>query len=285
MPDYVLRERDLEIIAAARMLLDKVAKSGHLRPAELVSVGKLLHFLACLPRPTLGMNVEVGVFPPEKSFPSGVKTHHYWNVIVEGDLLSISSGGYYNAPGTGSDSFTSLTWEAVPGEEPDLRDYIDRLSIVPDIQPMSDAVQRLDLSDRRFSVEVVDPENEFLVDDGDSPEVEDLEDDEDSSDAGWLLSPQGPDEERLAAVVNAREVDTREPQHAFGVERCDVCGRILGECGVFVDGQLRGQSMWANMCSSCFSIRGDRIGWGAGQLYARQPDGGWRLVAGFPPDD
>ncbi len=285
MPDYLLGDRDLEIVAAARMLLDKVSRSGRLRPAELVSVGKLLHLIARLPRPTPGLNVEVGVFAPERSFPNGVKTHHYWNVMVEGDLLSVSSGGYYSAPGTGGDSFTSLTWAAVPGEEPDLRDYTDGLSIVPDIQPMAGAVQRLDLSDGRFSFEVADPENELLDDDAETPEVEDLEDDDKGNDTGWLLSPQGADEERLAALVDAHDVDAREPQHAFGVECCDICGRILEECGVFVDGQLRGQSTWANMCAACYAIRGDRIAWDAGQLYARQPSGAWRLVAGFPPDD
>ena len=37
----------------------------------------------------------------------------------------------------------------------------------------------------------------------------------------------------------------------------------------------------ANMCASCFELKGSGIGWGRGQLYAKQADGTWRLVAGF----
>jgi hypothetical protein len=39
------------------------------------------------------------------------------------------------------------------------------------------------------------------------------------------------------------------------------------------------------MCVDCFNDRGVGIGFGKGQLYARQPNGDWRLVAGFQPED
>jgi hypothetical protein len=52
-----------------------------------------------------------------------------------------------------------------------------------------------------------------------------------------------------------------------------------------VDGQLRGELMWGNLCGECFFERGEGIGWGDGQLYAHRTDGSWLLVAGFPPDD
>ena len=35
------------------------------------------------------------------------------------------------------------------------------------------------------------------------------------------------------------------------------------------------------MCAKCFERNGDELGWGKGQLYARQTDGMWRLVFGF----
>jgi len=37
------------------------------------------------------------------------------------------------------------------------------------------------------------------------------------------------------------------------------------------------------MCVPCFLRKGDGVEWGTGQLYARQPNGDWRLVAGFNP--
>ncbi len=55
----------------------------------------------------------------------------------------------------------------------------------------------------------------------------------------------------------------------------------LAQRGLFVDGRLRNDLMWGNMCAACFNSKGAGIGWGEGQLYARQPNGDWRMVAGF----
>jgi hypothetical protein len=55
----------------------------------------------------------------------------------------------------------------------------------------------------------------------------------------------------------------------------------LDERGIFVDGKVRNSFEWANMCALCFEKHGEGIGWGRGQLYALQPNGDWRLVAGF----
>ena len=42
--------------------------------------------------------------------------------------------------------------------------------------------------------------------------------------------------------------------------------------------------MWANRCAACFDSKGAGIGWTQGQRYARQPNGDWRMVAGFPQE-
>jgi hypothetical protein len=55
--------------------------------------------------------------------------------------------------------------------------------------------------------------------------------------------------------------------------------------GLFIDGRLENDFMWANMCAKCFSARGAGIQWGAGQLYAKQSSGEWRMIAGFQPTD
>lgn len=66
-----------------------------------------------------------------------------------------------------------------------------------------------------------------------------------------------------------------------GIENCDGCGGSLLVRGLFIVRRLQNQLGWANMCVQCFAERGAGVGWGMGQLYARQPNGDWRLVAGF----
>jgi hypothetical protein len=39
------------------------------------------------------------------------------------------------------------------------------------------------------------------------------------------------------------------------------------------------------VCAECFFEEAEGIGWGNGQVYQRQPDGGWLMVAGFRPED
>jgi hypothetical protein len=54
---------------------------------------------------------------------------------------------------------------------------------------------------------------------------------------------------------------------------------------LFIDRRLHGQSSWSHLCAKCFIRMGEGVGWGKGQLYARQPNKDWRMVAGFPPKE
>lgn len=67
----------------------------------------------------------------------------------------------------------------------------------------------------------------------------------------------------------------------MNVDSCGVCGGDLGRRGLVVDGRLRGELIWAYPCASCFPAQGEGLGPGDAQLYARQPDGRWRMVAGW----
>ena len=102
-------------------------------------------------------------------------------------------------------------------------------------------------------------------------------------DSSCFIVPTSEFERRLAARIDVAEIGRHESAYALGVERCDLCNQDLKSCGLFVDGRMRGVTTWANMCISCFDAKGERIGWGDGQVYARQPDGQWRLIAGFAP--
>lgn len=92
-------------------------------------------------------------------------------------------------------------------------------------------------------------------------------------------------EEALGKCINRMEVLTKNPEFALGAKACDICGRSLEGLGLYVDGKLRSQPGWGNMCAKCFSLGGVGLGWGVGQLYSHQLDGQWRLVAGFRPTD
>jgi hypothetical protein len=39
------------------------------------------------------------------------------------------------------------------------------------------------------------------------------------------------------------------------------------------------------VCAERFFEEVEGIAWGNGQVYQRQPDGGWLMVAGFRPED
>jgi hypothetical protein len=232
------------------------------------------------------MNVTVSVVSPRRQFGQ-IETYHWWEVGVEGRQLSIGSGGHFYQPSTGGDTFTTMSWTAEPGESPEFADYRDDLAIVPDVQSFPDAVAALDLTNAEYKFEINDLDNPLLEDMEESdeePDYDDSSDDRVDEAAGsWLLEPRDASEQTLAALVNPEEVGSKEAQYAYGVDHCDICGGSLDGRALFVDGALKGQIGWANMCAQCFLSKGTGVGWGSGQLYARQPNGDWRMVAGFNP--
>ena len=69
------------------------------------------------------------------------------------------------------------------------------------------------------------------------------------------MTPIDAVEKRLASTIDSAQVDSKEPAHAYGVQNCDFCKYVLKERGLFVDGRLRGDLMWGNMCAKCFGSR------------------------------
>ena len=99
----------------------------------------------------------------------------------------------------------------------------------------------------------------------------------------WVLKPVSEEERELFKIVDAAEVNSREANYANGIDECGSCRRGLMQCGLVVDGKRRDDLMWGNFCALCYLNVCEGIGWGRGQLYARQPNGDWRQVAGFEP--
>ena len=68
-----------------------------------------------------------------------------------------------------------------------------------------------------------------------------------------------------------------------GATTCDLCNcEIKGE---LFDGKLRNSIEWAVMCTRCFVLYGEGIGWGRGQKYDQKDDGSFVLVAGGKPEE
>lgn len=95
------------------------------------------------------------------------------------------------------------------------------------------------------------------------------------------MAPCNDAERTLAATIIPSDVEANEQVYTDNPGNCGFCGCELDRRGLFVDGCLCGQVAWGNMCAGCFATKGAGIGWGKGQLYARQLDGSWRMVAGF----
>jgi hypothetical protein len=295
---YEFTLQDGELLWAAGKLLRKVMGSDKIRPAQMVTLAKLQHVLSILPRATDSVTASVSVGRAPRSFGE-VETRHWWEFSIEEVRLKISCGGHFYRPSTGGDTFTTMVWEAVPGLPAALEDYSELHRIVPDLCSFAEGVESIDFSKGSYSLEIYDDDNALLEEqDDDEHEGDDEVDEvteEKNADTGeeadeetpepWSITPVDAFETWIASQVDAQQVDDREPIYNSGVEECGVCGCNLNKRGLHVDGRLRGKEMWSNMCTECLKGSGEGIGWGKGQLYARQPNGAWRLVAGFEPEE
>jgi hypothetical protein len=132
----------------------------------------------------------------------------------------------------------------------------------------------------------------MLIKEGDIPEpvrgkvlVPHEEVKQENQGVSWVISPVDEFEARLATIANPAEINSRDPVFRVPSNDCDICGCKLQSRGLWIDGRVQGGLKWANMCADCFNDKGVGIGGGKGQLYARQPNGDWQLVAGFQPED
>ncbi len=291
--NYVLTAHDHELLTAAKLLLNKVASSAGLHPAQLATVEKLQRALADMPVPNTEMDVLVSVSSPRRSFGEA-ETFHWWSVALENGCLRLESGGHFYQPSTGGDSFTSMMWSVQPGEESEFSDFKNNLRIVPDVRTYPDGIASVDFASGGYSVEVTDSDNPLLDEMEEEDDEDEAEDDEEQADnedhdepeierVEFTVSPVDASETAIARQIDEATVHSNEPAYSCGGETCGVCECELSTRGFFVDGMMGDGFEWANMCVPCFNLRGAGIGWGRGQLYARQPNGDWRLVAGFQP--
>jgi hypothetical protein len=156
---YQFDENDHALLKAATALLEKVATVKNLRPTELVSVAKIQHVFAMLPKVVSGVDVSISVSSPQRYFGEIETTSHWWQVSVKGASLSISSGGLFYRTYTGAEFFTTMKWAAVPEQATQSDDYRGSLRKIPDVRSFPDGVASIDLSSEGFTVEIADDSN------------------------------------------------------------------------------------------------------------------------------
>ena len=84
-----------------------------IKPAQTVTIAKLLHALSILPRVTPGVNASLQVTSQRKII-GGYETQFYWEIETRDGHLSISNGGYVCPEIAGHEHFTAMIWEARP---------------------------------------------------------------------------------------------------------------------------------------------------------------------------
>jgi|JI6StandDraft_1071083.scaffolds.fasta_scaffold107598_2 hypothetical protein len=297
---YNMNAQDVALVRHASDLLNKLLQAPWVRPAERVTIAKLQHALSRLPAVSDLEFINLTLSSPRKLFGE-IETYHSWEIECDSGTLTLRSGGHFYRPSTGGDSFTAMTWSISPGDESDYSDYLESLWMVPDAAAFPESVQRIDLSDGGYSLTLTDEANTLLeeLDDeedaeDESSEIQETDEDDDAEEENGEegadeasqpieLMPVDDEEREVMKSINLEQAAAKKPDFAYGAETCDQCGCELNQRGFYVDGSLRGDLMWANMCIPCFKRCGEGVGWGRGQLYARQPNGDWRLVAGFAP--
>lgn len=158
---YRLNKADQQVLAAIDRLLKRLAVSKAIRPAQLVSVAKVLHVLSRLPRVAEGVCVTIEISYQIKQ--EGCGSSSVWHLFVGEDSMALSCGGSEYTDAVGSDSFTTMSWTARPGERTDYDGSWDDSWMERDDEGYSDpALNAEDLSDCTISID--DDDNPLLFD-------------------------------------------------------------------------------------------------------------------------
>ena len=296
---YLLGVDDIEFLALAGRMLEGVMQAPDTEWAVKVSVAKLMHVFSRLPNESAELNVEIAVSSPRESY--GDKEIYFSITIgVEERVLRVRYGGHYYDPRTGGDSFQVFAWSAEPGAEAEWIDCLEDIGAVTAHVDPIEVLHRMPSVLNRCEIYTFDDENTLIGDEpmevpslfaGSAPRAtstteespataEDDEDDEYGQARRVVIDPVTPADQRLLDLVGQYITSTGSGGSAAGIENCDGCSVDLSTVGLFIDGSS-GKDGWGNYCANCSLTRGVAVGWGKGQLYARQPDGSWAGIAGF----
>jgi hypothetical protein len=157
---YRFTSRDKSLIEAGILLLRKLATAPMTKPGQLKTVTKVLQALLSLPEVPRGLNASIMVTSPTRSCGDCIRTSHSWEIRVEGEYLCFESGGGFARTDTSvSDSFTSMRWDACPGQNADYRDYREDCRMVPDLQSFQAGVENINYFEKGYGLEMYDKNN------------------------------------------------------------------------------------------------------------------------------
>lgn len=301
--EYGLDEPDHAFVAHIHRVLLAAFQLPRTSWAKRASIASLLHVLERMPRPSSVGHVRVEFVGPKVSYGE-VRIYFHFTVEIEDEVLRCQLGGHFYRPSTGGDSFTVFFWQAAPGGYAELSDFRSSLGVVAQyVEPLG-VLNDMPKEISRYALSIEDQANPMLDDEAadlaeedeedqeetddqtdeteDTPGTDDNESAEEDEDIGGpvTISAVTQADTELLNRLGAAYLNGRNLGSAYGIEACDACDVELSTVGLFVDGNSP-RSGWGNYCAACCLAHGVGLGRGQGQLYARQPDGSWKGIAGF----
>lgn len=127
---YKLNSEDSLILAKVEQLIQQAAAPGMVRPAQLVTLAKLLHVLQTLPETTESVAASVSISCQLQGDIGGSATH-IWNFSVRDECLSLSTACSEYDPEGGHEYYTVMEWSIVPGSASRSVDVWDEFWMTP----------------------------------------------------------------------------------------------------------------------------------------------------------
>lgn len=143
-------QEDCQIIQKLIAGVRRALKRKSITPQQICGLGKLLHGLERLPRPTsgIGISVTIGSRGPEHFFHQSIDLYE--------SSFEFSSGGSEYTPGVGSDSYTSFSFNVEVGG------FRDETEVMEVDEWMSGFIQSL--CDEGQAFEIDDQEEGLVLD-------------------------------------------------------------------------------------------------------------------------
>jgi hypothetical protein len=159
---YRLNNEDLDILEAAKLLLRNMTELGVVRPAQLVTVAKLLHVLWVVPQVCESVSASISI-ATRMEF-AGITSSSCWQFSANEGRLEVSTGGTEYDPAIGSDSYSTMEWSICPPEASDYNGVWDERWMVPNLQYYPEHKLHIDLRSGDYTFSIEDAENELLGD-------------------------------------------------------------------------------------------------------------------------
>lgn len=166
---YRFNATDKQVLAIVGQILKAIAASRSTRPAQLVTVAKVLHVLSRLPRVTKSVHATIELSMRIKQ--EGCSSSSSWQFSAGEGWLVLSCGGSEYTEGVGSDSFTTMTWSAQPGQRTEYDGGWDSYWMGSAGQSEADASSFSDLGECEISID--DDDNLLLCEPENSDSGED----------------------------------------------------------------------------------------------------------------